>query len=127
MSIVQLAEKLDVSHQFVNQIELGQCRLSENDAMIERLAKVLKLDVNDLQAVRLTRRLKQIDTADPLGGFLGAKRLELHLTQRKVSERAETTASVVSCVETGRLRPNPNLLDRLAKALDCQIPPELIP
>lgn len=54
-----LAEKLDVSRQFVNQIELGRCRLSNNDDMIARLAKILELDRNELEAVRLTRRQKR--------------------------------------------------------------------
>jgi len=121
-----LAEKLDVSRQFVNQIEFGQCRLSENDDMIVRLAQILELDVNELEAVRPTRRLK-MSTTNPLGGFLAAKRLELRLSQREVAERGEIQNGVVSSVETGRLRPNPNLLDKFAKALDCQIPPELIP
>jgi len=127
ISTGSLAEKLDVSRQFVNQIEFGQCRLSKNDDMIARLAQILELDVNELEAVRPTRRLKQMDTTNPLGGFLAAKRLELRLSQREVCERAEITASVVSGVETGRLHPSPNLLGKLATALDCQIPQELIP
>lgn len=122
-----LAKKLDVSPQFVNQIEFGKCPLSENHDMIARLAKILELDVNELEAVRPTRKLKQMNNTNTLGGFLAAKRLELRLSQRQLCERAKIGSNVISGVETGRFHPNPNLLEKLAKALDCQIPPELIP
>lgn len=128
MSIGDLAEKLDVSRQFANQIEFGQARLSTNDEMIVKLAEVLQLDVEKLEAVRPERRLKTVENPSTgLGGFLAAKRLELHLTQREVGERAEVGTTVVSALENGRLRATPNVLEKLQKALDCQIPPELIP
>ncbi len=49
----ELAKKLHVSRQFVDQIELGKCSLSGNDKRIEQLAKLLKLDIRRLQAVRV--------------------------------------------------------------------------
>ena len=128
ISLGELAKKLGVSRQFVDQIESGQCRLSTNNEMIEQLAEVLELDINQLNAVRPRRRLKQMGiSSTPLSGFLAGRRLELRLTQREVSERAETTAATISGVETGRVQPTPNLLDKLAKALECEIPPEIIP
>lgn len=127
MSSRQLAEILRVSYQYVNQIELGKCRLSENDDMIKQLAEVLELDVNKLGAVRPPRKLKQIDTTNPLGGFLAVKRLELHLTQQQIGNIAGITASVVSNVEIGKIHPSPKLLHKLSRALNnCQIPPELL-
>lgn len=48
MRIEDLAQKLGVSRQFVNQIEFGHCRLSNNGQMIAKLAQVLNLDVNKL-------------------------------------------------------------------------------
>lgn len=127
MRIEDLAQKLGVSRQFVDQIEFGQCRLSNNDEMIAKLAQVLNIGIDKLEVLRPERRLKQVEHTNLLGGFLAAKRLELHLTQREVSERGEIQSSVVSGVETGRLRPNSKLLDKFSKALNCQIPPELIP
>lgn len=127
MSINILAKKLKVSRQFVNQIEFGQCRLIENDEMIAQLAQVLELDINQLEAVRPERRLKKMENTNSLGKFLSAKRLELRLTQREVSERAEIRSNVVSGVETGRVHPSPNLLKKFTTVLNCQIPPELIP
>lgn len=122
-----LAKKLNVSRQFVDQIEFGQCRLSEKDDIIAQLAQILNLDVNELEAVRPKRRLIRLETTNPLGRFLTMKRLELRLTQREVSERAEMPTSVVSGVETGRLHPSPNQLEKFTTVLNCQIPPELIP
>lgn len=128
MSGDQLAEKLGVSRQRVSQIELGQCRLCKDDDMIERLAKVLILEVDQLQAFRLKRRLKRtVAVPATLGRFLADKRLELQLTQREVAERAATSTSVVSALETGRIRRSSKLFNRIAQVLDCQIPPELIP
>jgi transcriptional regulator with XRE-family HTH domain len=129
MSIRKLADRLNVTYQFVSQIELGQCRVSKNDELIGKLAQALELDVAELEAVRPERRMKQMqkEHINPLSGFLAAKRLELRLTQREVSERAEVGAAVVSGIETGRLRPSSNVLEKIAKVLDCQIPPELIP
>lgn len=128
MSLTVLAKKLKVTQQFIDQIESGQCRLSNSYEMIEQLAEVLKLDVTQLNAVRPRRRLKMRGTAPtPLSGFLAGRRLELRLTQREVSDRAETAAATISGVETGRVYPTSNLLDKLAKALECEIPPEIIP
>jgi transcriptional regulator with XRE-family HTH domain len=127
ISIKDLAQKLNVSRQFVNQIEFGQCRLSENDEMIVKLAQVLELDINRLEVLRPERRLKQMENANPLGGFLAAKRLELRLTQREVSEHAGIASSLLSGVETGRFHPSPKLLKKLTTILKCQIPSELIP
>lgn len=127
LSIRDLAGKLDVSKQLVNQIEFGQCRLSVNDDMIVKLSDALDLDVSELEALRPKRRLKQVNSSDGLGGFLAAKRLELHLTQREVGERTEVDAGVVSGIETGRLRPSTNLLKKFSQIFSCEIPAELIP
>lgn len=68
-----------------------------------------------------------MESTDALGGFLRAKRLELHLTQEEVGERAKIPTSYVCLIETGRLRPKPMELDRLSTVLgNCRIPPELI-
>ena len=124
MSLSQLASELDVSRQLVNQIELGQCRLSESDEMIKRLAQALQLDVNELRAVRPTRRLKQNTriSPTPFGKIIVSKRLELHLTQREVGKRVGVRAEVISNLETGRMiYPNFSLINKLAEILGCHI------
>lgn len=127
LSLKGLAGKLDVSRQFVSQIEFGQCRLSTNDDIIVKLSDILKLDVAELEAVRPKRRLKHPNNSDGLGGFLAAKRLELHLTQREVGERTEVAASLVSGIETGSFRPSTNLLKKFSQIFSCEIPAEMIP
>ena len=127
MSIDALAKKLKVTRQFVDQIELGQCCLSADNRRIAQLATILKLDVKELEAVRLKRKRKHMDKPYPLGDFIADKRLELHLTQREVGAGARMSLVSVSGVETGRVCPSLKLLDKLAGILKCQIPPELIP
>ena len=127
MSISQLAKKLRVSQQYVNQIEFGQCRLSKNDNMIERLSQVLKLDVNELQAVRPKPKPKLKERETPLGNFLTKRRLELHLSQMQVAQRAKTFPSHISQIERGDYCPGRLILERISKALECEIPADFIP
>jgi len=128
MSIVELAKKLKVTRQFVDQVEFGQTSLSNNDELVKRLADVLKMDVNQLNALRPRRRLREMASApSPLSGFLTARRLELRLSQRELGDLAKIHAGVVSGLETGRVSPTPNLINKLATAMECEIPPELIP
>jgi len=127
LSIEELAGKLGVSRQFVNQIEFGQCGLSASDNLINKLSEVLKLDIAKLEAVRPKRKLQPANNPNSLGGFLAAKRLGLSLSQREVCERIEVSANVVSSVETGRLRPSAKLLEKFSRILNCDIPTELIP
>jgi len=127
MSANELAEKLDVSKSLVSLIELGQLGLSKDDGRIAQLAQALELDIDKLEALRPARRRKPRDNADPLGEFLATKRFELRLTQQEVAQRAGIKAQVVCHVETGRTHPDPDLLDKLAKALNCEVPREFFP
>ena len=128
----ELAEELQVDRQYVSQIESGKIPLSlgdrKGDAMIKRLALILQLDIDELQAVRPKRRLKQKKVKrGTLGGFSTARRLELGITQEEVARRVERSPRWVCGVENGRIFPKDELLDRLAKALECEIPLELLP
>ena len=128
---IQLAEKLQITRQFLSQIELGKCPLSQNDIMIELLAKVLELDILELQkarpAIKVRRRSVEEARLTPLGKFLTRRRLELGLSQKELAGRMEIWMSTISVIETGRLHPGPKLLNKLSRALECQIPAELIP
>lgn len=125
----ELAKKMGVSRQLVSQIELGQYGL-RNDKRIKQLAQILGLDENELKTVRPKRkvsgRTRKPGFANPLCEFLIKRRLELQLTQRQVGKLAGITASYVCDVEGGRVRPNSKLLDKLATALTCEIPPGLL-
>jgi len=127
MSANELAEKLDVSKSLVSLIELGRLGLSKDDGRIAQLAQALELDIDKLEALRPARRRKPKDNADPLGEFLASKRSELRLTQREVGQRTGVATQVVGCIETGRIHPDPKLLAKLAKTLDCEVPHELYP
>jgi transcriptional regulator with XRE-family HTH domain len=127
LSLEALAKKMNISRQFVSQIELGRSRLTGSSDKIELLAKVLDLDVHKLEAVRPLRRSKAMILSNSLGRLLIIKRLELRLSQREIAERAELHTSIISAYERGRRRPSAYVLNKLAKALNCEIPLGLIP
>lgn len=60
LSQSQLAQKLQISRQFMSQIELGLCPLNKNGSsvMVEQLAQALKLDLAKLQAAVAPRAWK---------------------------------------------------------------------
>jgi transcriptional regulator with XRE-family HTH domain len=127
MNLGQLADKVEVSRQYIQQIESGKCRLSGSDEMIAKLAQALHLQPAILEAVRPVRRVELAQTANPLGMFLAEQRLNLHLTQQEVGKQAGTTGLVISYIERGVGHPTPHLIGKVAKALHCQIPPKLMP
>lgn len=129
MSGYKLAKKLRVSPQYVHEIESGRHSLCNSVKMTKRLARVLKLDLSELQAVISKRRLKKLSQRQrpPLAKFFAARRLELGLTQKSVSQNAQISESSVARIETRSDTASIRLLRKLKKALDCQIPPELVP
>ena len=128
ISIRELARRLNVGKSFVGQIELGQIPLSTNDALVQRLADVLRLNLAQLQSMRPHRRLKQVhNRQNPLSQFLIKRRLELHLIQTVVASRAGISPAVVVDVEKGRRPLTRDLLKRIARALHTKIPENLIP
>ncbi|MEK7507390.1 MAG: helix-turn-helix transcriptional regulator [Patescibacteria group bacterium] len=55
-----------------------------------------------------------------------SKRLGLRLSQAQVAEKAGTTPATVSRIEQGTYRPGGLMLEKISKALECEIPAELI-
>jgi transcriptional regulator with XRE-family HTH domain len=55
---------------------------------------------------------------EPLGRRLAALRKERGLTQTDLAKKLGTAQAVISDYERGKLRPNPEILVRLAKVLD---------
>jgi len=132
MSIKRLAKKLNVSQQFINQIEFGKCNLSKGDETIVKIAQALELDVNKLKAVRPEKKRKQLgklmtERVTPLGKFITTRRLELQLSQADVARSANSHTSLVSNLERGVCRPGDCTLKRISEALECEIPAELVP
>lgn len=125
MSVKQLAQILGISHSEIRSIESGQLGLSCRNDLIDRIAQTLSIDMDVLQAARPKRKLRRAYCADTLGGFLTARRLELHLSQQAVANKAGTNRVTVNGIETERFQPSLELLTSLAVALECQIPKEL--
>lgn len=131
MSIRTLAKELGVSFQFVNQIELGQCPLSESDERIVQLANILGLDVEELLAVRSSRMSRRGDKKrkgyykhreTALGDFMTRRRLELNLNQTQVADKASVHRDVIGRIERGSCRPDDLMLGKISQALGCEIP-----
>lgn len=54
------------------------------------------------------------------------RRLEIHLTQAELADKAGTSQNHYSCIETGQRMPKIVVLDEIAKALNLQIKDLLI-
>ncbi len=124
MTLEKLGKELNVSRQFVNQIESGRAPLRSNE-MIIKLTEVLGLDLNKLETTRPKKRLKMKNNSNSLGGFISSKRLELYLTQRQLGECAEVSAALICMLENDKFRATPKVIHKLQKVLG-QIPAELI-
>lgn len=123
MTIAELATKLGVSPQFVTQIEMGKCNLTTDTKRLKQLSEVLRLDINELNARKLKRRLKQnCLTPTPLSKLLTDRRLQLMLTQSEVSIRAEIRHDVFKRIERGLINPSAIELKKLSQVLECEIP-----
>lgn len=120
-----LARKLGVTAAYVSQIEVGKASLSQSHEFVVRLALILGFERERLLAARSKRKFYG-RPGSPLGAFLVARRLGLCLSQREAGERAEVTPSTISGIETGRIRPSKRTLGKIARALACEIPPELV-
>lgn len=124
-----LARKLGVSKAYVSLIELGAPNLNQSDHMIELLAKVLKLDVAILKSLRPKRKVYKVKEEirqSALGRFLTARRLELGLSQGKVAQRAGISVQTIHYIETNKTA-SIKVLGKVAEALECKIPLELLP
>lgn len=49
------------------------------------------------------------------------KRMEAHLTQKDLCEKIGMKKSQLSPIERGKIKPNPEILWRIAKGIDCLV------
>lgn len=126
LSTDDLAQRIGTTPQFINQVELGLCTLSQSEVVVERIAKALDLDFNKLNAMRPARKLRCKRVEGTLGAFLTFRRQELRMTQREVARRIGVSTSVLTNIETGLTCPNTAMLKKLGKVLDCEIPDNLL-
>lgn len=119
LSNQEFAERMGVTRQFVNLIELGRVGLSRNNERINKIAKTLKLDESKLKTVRPKRKLKSTSVEDPIVKSIIEKRLELHLTQHEVATLAGINATKLCAIERGRMHADPTILSKLRRVLNC--------
>ncbi len=122
----RLADELNVSIQYIDQIESGDCRLSNSDELIARLAKILQIDVDKLNALRPAKRAPELEHKTPLGRLLVTRRFELCLSQKEAAKRAGISSVVLGRMEAGKYKLLNGTAKKLAKALEFEIPAELI-
>lgn len=128
LSTEALAEKLGVSKQFVNQIELGKVRLVMNVESITKLESILELDEGVLKSLRPRRRLRNPEkNSDTLGGFIATKRSERNITQNDLGKSLGLKGTTICAFENGRRRVSSSLIKRIQELLNCEIPADLIP
>lgn len=138
MSVRALAKKLGVSPELVSKIELGERRFREDNKVIAKLCRVLQLETPGYEAppdpippVRgqnsRYRKGYRTPLAVALGEFAATRRQELRLSQMQVAKRADTSRTTVSDIERGAYLPGALMLKKLSRALECEIPAELIP
>ncbi|MBI2475300.1 XRE family transcriptional regulator [Candidatus Uhrbacteria bacterium] len=61
-----------------------------------------------------------------LGRFVTKRRIELHLTQEQLAKRLGKCRVVITRIETGTYNNVKNLSDKLSRALECEIPSDLV-
>lgn len=125
---IAVSKQTGFSKQLLSQVELGQVRLSsKNCKMLKHLARVLDLDASILLELVDRRKLKRNFTnIITLGDFLVAQRLELNLTQKELAERANIDNSSISRIESGKIKPRKQTLQKFIKVFDCEIPKQLM-
>ena len=126
-SLASLGQKLGITRERVRQIENNRSSFSNKGNKLKKIAKILNLNFSELQALQPARRFKRgkIGT-DTFGGFLTARRVELHLTQYELAERVGISPNTICATELGKFVPNSDMLGKMATALDCVIPSQLI-
>ncbi|TSC82094.1 MAG: hypothetical protein G01um101420_624 [Parcubacteria group bacterium Gr01-1014_20] len=126
MTQAKLGEKIGMTRAGVSLIELGQIRLSVDKERIDEIAQALGINATELHALGVKRKFKVGRNPKTLGGFLTARRLELRLTQFELAEKAKTSISCIVSIEIGKcVEPNPEIIQKILTALNCEIPPQL--
>lgn len=124
-----LGQKLDikgVSGEIISQMELGKYSFHRNDSMLQKVAEALDLDFAHLCTLKTVRKTN-IKMSTPLGEFMVNRRFELDLTRRAVDERLGLYRGFTSAVEQGLRLITPDLVQKLNRALECEIPPHVLP
>ncbi len=125
LSLEMVADKTGITKQGINKIELGRCMMESIETM-KLLANALNFEISELEAVKLKRKFKKIVAPSRLGKFFSRKRSELNVSREGFGALAGMSACSILRIEMGR-PVKWKTVQKLAKALKCEIPPELIP
>lgn len=134
LSTEDLAKRLGVSRQYLNNLELA-AHVPSNIACLNKLASELDLDINVLVPAKDDAKVmhdkRPMLLGKALGQFIKTQRMKRGLTQGKVAESVGISITTISLLETGdKLRVQPANLKRvskLAEFFDCEIPEKLLP
>jgi transcriptional regulator with XRE-family HTH domain len=132
LSSTALAKKLGISRQHVDNIEYGRSNLIQNNDLTERLAEALELDVSVLKAVCPKRKFgsgrkigsEKNYSPTPLGILIRAKRQGKWLSQEELAGLAGICTLTIVRIETGKILPRYDTLQKLMHALEID-PSEL--
>ena len=127
-SLKVAALKLQVSAENVRLMENGKISFSTGDEKITKLAKILKIDLERLKALRPERKMRAaITDPETFAGLLTNRRLELHMSRKHLSENSGVSRNMIFFLETGKRHPSSQeMLDKICYVLKYQIPPSLI-
>jgi transcriptional regulator with XRE-family HTH domain len=120
----ELARLLGLHRQFVYQIEMGISSMTSSPETLEKIARILKLPVGKLIAVKSKRKLTEIkNTPTAIGSLLYRGRLKLNMSRRDLCRISGVSLLIIQNLEIGRKKTlNSKISKKLSEALACVIP-----
>lgn len=122
-----VSSMIGVSISTLHTIETGRVRPSRET--LKKISTALDCQIpTHLMPSDSRKELNWVKTREtPLGRFITNRRRELRISQAELGRHSGIRQSVLSAVECGHIIPSGQMLERLAKALDCEIPAALLP
>lgn len=131
MTQEEVATRAGISKEGLSNIETGRCL--PRRCTLDGLKKVLGNFVvpSHLISESYYRNNKGVPgftkkRTDVLGRFVTKRRIELRLIQEQLAKRLGVSRVVIARVEIGTYMFSKKFLDKLAIALECEIPPDLV-
>lgn len=122
----EMSKMMGVTIQYMNRIEAGHARLSQNGKRILQLAHILDVEVSVLEELRPLRKMREVKMRNKLGLFLAQRRLKLHLTQTELGERVGKTYRDIAHIEEGYQLADWATLKQICVVLHCEVPCSLM-
>ena len=126
----EMCDEANVTLQYLSEIECG--RYYPGRDLLNRITKALGSCIIPSELIRIPliekgrpKKVKKRRTT-ALCRFVTARRLKLRLTQQQLAERLNVNRVVVTRIELGTYDFGIRFLEKLSKALECEIPPHLV-